>query len=132
MEDVLTMGPPTTRLVPALALSLMLSLTAHGPEGPTFERDVRPLLEGHCLSCHNSLRHRGGVDLSKFQDGESVQRNADLWLKVVDALNEQSMPPKGKDAPAEPVRDRAVATVEALLEAIEGVSDPGRGVIQRL
>src|SRR4051794_2948925 len=73
METVSTMAAPTIRLVPALVLVLLLPAVVQGEDGPAFARDVRPMLEGQCLSCHDALRHRGGIDLSKFKDDESVQ-----------------------------------------------------------
>ncbi|QDT33049.1 Planctomycete cytochrome C [Thalassoglobus polymorphus] len=40
-----------------------------------FERDVAPILENHCLRCHNKRDHRGGLSLQSreaaFQGGES-------------------------------------------------------------
>ncbi|MFQ3593049.1 MAG: c-type cytochrome domain-containing protein [Gemmataceae bacterium] len=43
------------------ALLLMLSLGA-----TSYDKEVRPVLAKHCVSCHNGDRGRGGLDLSSF------------------------------------------------------------------
>jgi hypothetical protein len=35
-------------------------------EKVTFDKDVKPIFKKHCVSCHNSERPRGDLDLSAF------------------------------------------------------------------
>ncbi len=123
----------TPRSIAALTL-LVMSLVAPGSSrGDGFDRNVRPLVQKHCLRCHGGEKPKGEVNLSRFGDEDAVRGEPDLWLRVVDALEERTMPPPGNRAgPNEDQRQRAAASVRAILEAREGVRDPGPGLIQRL
>lgn len=53
-----------TRLLAALALLLAPQLAAaDAPKGPTFEADVLPVLNAHCLQCHGGVHQKNGLDL---------------------------------------------------------------------
>ena len=101
--------------------------------GDGFDRNVRPLVQKYCLRCHGDQKPKGDINLVQFADEESLRGDPELWGKVVDALVERSMPPPGdKAGPNEEDRQRAAASIQAVLDAIEGVPDPGPSLIQRL
>lgn len=53
-----------TRLFALLALPLASSLpAADAPTAPTFEGDVLPVLNAHCLQCHGGVHQKNGLDL---------------------------------------------------------------------
>ncbi len=138
-EPALTEKPPvyrrtaSARALPALALALLSLGLPAAARGDGFGSNVRPLLQQHCLRCHGGEKPKGGVDLRKFEDEQSVRTDPDLWLRVVDALDERTMPPPGNRAgPNEDDRQRASASIRAILEASNGVRDPGPSLIQRL
>ena len=121
------------RWTPMLVMALMaLSMTAES-FGDGFEQVVRPLLQAHCLRCHGEKRTKGDVNLARFVAEDTLRSDPDLWLRVVDSLVERSMPPPGDRAgPNVDDRERAVASIRAILEASDGVRDPGPSLIQRL
>ena len=123
----------TARWSPALT-TLLMTLALHAPaRGDGFELNVRPLLQKHCLRCHGDKKPKGGIDLAKFADEEALRGDPELWVQVVDALTERSMPPPGdKAGPNEDERQRAATSIQAVLDAIEGVNDPGPSLVQRL
>jgi hypothetical protein len=45
-------------------LAVVLLLVPAAP--PSYEKDLRPVLARHCVSCHNADRGRGGLDLSSL------------------------------------------------------------------
>jgi len=45
---------------------MLLILLLLGPSATTYEKEVRPVLAKHCVSCHNGDRGRGGLDLSSW------------------------------------------------------------------
>lgn len=102
---------------------------------PAFESDIRPVLEKHCFNCHGEKKAKADVNLSLFADGSSIQRDPDLWLKVMSQLRERIMPPKGKPQPSLDERDRVVQWIEHALDNLDAsrlARDPGRKVIHRL
>jgi hypothetical protein len=105
---------------------------AKADDAPSFEREGRPVLEKFCLSCHNAKRPKAGIDLSKLKDPASLGAQADLSLRVAEALSDRSMPPEGKPAPSEEERESVALAIEKTLAALENVRDPGPSLIQRL
>src|SRR5271170_1027755 len=119
--------------VPALVLLALTALDPAPARGDGFDQNVRPLLQKHCLRCHGAEKPKGDVNLTKFADEESLRSDPDLWLRVIDALVERTMPPPGNRAgPNVDDRQHAADSIEAILDAVEGDSDPGPSLIQRL
>jgi hypothetical protein len=53
-----------TRRLAALAILLAPQLAAaDAPKAPTFEGDVLPVLNAHCLQCHGGVHQKNGLDL---------------------------------------------------------------------
>ncbi len=119
--------------VPALVLLALTALDPAPARGDGFDQNVRPLLQKHCLRCHGAEKPKGDVNLAKFADEESLRGDPDLWLRVVDALVERTMPPPGNRAgPNVDDRQHAADSIKAILDAVEGDRDPGPSLIQRL
>ncbi len=59
-----------------------------------YVKDVRPLLERHCVKCHGPEKQKGKFRIDtlgqKLHEGES----AGFWHEVLDQLNEGEMPPE--------------------------------------
>jgi hypothetical protein len=90
------------RLLLAAVLVLFLSpppspvaRAASSPDNPRFEREIRPLLEINCFSCHNSQVHSSGLVLEtldsiltrisfviRFMAMFTVLTGLLVWLKV--------------------------------------------------
>lgn len=69
---------------------------------PTYDRDVRPILERHCVACHDSRGERaGGVELDRFESAHSNRvRNACVSLtKEIIEAHGQFLRPYPKDPP---------------------------------
>ena len=118
---------------PALVLLALTALDPASARGDGFDQNVRPLLQKHCLRCHGGEKPKGDVNLVKFANEESLRGDPDLWLQVIDALIDRTMPPPGDRAgPSVDGREHAANSIRAILEAVEGVRDPGPSLIQRL
>src|SRR5262249_58586253 len=69
------------------------------PPKPVFARDVAPVLNKYCVTCHKSPKPRAGFALDVFTDDASALKNPAAWEKVSKALREHAMPPEGKPKP---------------------------------
>lgn len=124
-------------LVAALALAISDGGTARPrAEEPSasFERDIRPLIETHCLDCHSADIQKGELDLEQFSTLAGVKRQPAIWQKVLDQLKNGEMPPEKKPQPSPEKKQRLIGWVRETLDAIalEHAGDPGRVVLRRL
>ncbi len=88
------------------------------------------LFESHCYDCHSADTKEAGVDLESisFDVGESVG-NAELWQKILNAINSGEMPPEDSEPLAD--KDKLVFLEDltgAMVEARKILGDSG-GVI---
>ncbi|WP_422928702.1 DUF1592 domain-containing protein [Singulisphaera sp. PoT] len=123
------------RVLTALTLCSAFSVFCPGAgaaEPTAFDKEVKPVLEKHCIGCHGALKAKAGIDLSRFKDEAEAKQDPELWTRVADAIHERTMPPKGRRKLLDAEVVRSTEIIEAMLESIEGVQDPGRGPIQRL
>jgi hypothetical protein len=51
--------------VNARSAGTQLATRSHSPKEQFFEREIAPLLSHHCLECHDTVNHKGNLDLSK-------------------------------------------------------------------
>ncbi len=97
-------------LKPALcAAGLLSSLGAHAAAAaPDFSREVRPLLDTHCVKCHGPEKQKGGLRFDTkegaFKPGESGEKaivpghaSASRLIKLVSSKDDdERMPTKGE------------------------------------
>ena len=102
--------------------------------GKEFEGSVFPLMQKYCLDCHSNEKQKGELDLEQFRKLDDVRRHPMVWVKVVEMIEDEEMPPKKK--PQFSTRERKVflGWVDNYLdaEALANAGDPGRVVIRRL
>lgn len=102
---------------------------------PSFDRDIRPLLETYCFKCHGAEKPKAGVNLSAFRDTGSVQRDPKTWEKVLTQLRDREMPPESKPQPKPEERDRLTEWVGKTLDSADFSKlpkDPGPAILHRL
>lgn len=99
---------------------------------PGFVEAVVPILRAHCFECHDTKRHRGGIDLERFRDELDVKREPEQWAIIVDVVRDRSMPPPRRRAPSEDERRVLAEVVERVLADVEEIDEPGPALIQRL
>lgn len=100
-----------------------------------YNGEIKALLNDFCINCHGDKRPKGGVNLAKFTDIASIQRDPKTWQSVITQLQERNMPPDGKTQPTDAQRTRLSDWfTHTLNNADESYipKDPGRIVIHRL
>ena len=70
-----------------------------------FQKVVVPFLRQWCMRCHQGLDAEAGLDLSKFDSQLAVNAELGTWKEIVEALDDQYMPPQDEPQPqAEQIR----------------------------
>ncbi|MBL9134462.1 MAG: DUF1592 domain-containing protein [Verrucomicrobiales bacterium] len=112
---------------------LLLGLTLSSP-AEDYSRDILPILQQHCLDCHSTEKHKGDLDLERFQSQTDVRREPEVWQSVADQLSQGAMPPPDHHQPSAEQRDRLSQWVAQLLSdlAKDRAGDPGPVILRRL
>ena len=85
-----------------LLVTLCLGSTATAVERvkliKEFHNKVYPIIEKHCISCHDGDIAEGNIDLSQFAggSGQNLFTDVRIWRKVIHEVDEYRMPPKDK------------------------------------
>jgi len=103
---------------------------ADSPEA-SFEKEIQPFLEKHCVACHNTDNSTAGVRVDHL-DGKLPDRNIRTWEGIRRRVANQTMPPKGLPQPDEAERKRLVEWAEQALEVARLRPSPKNGGVRRL
>jgi Protein of unknown function (DUF1592)/Protein of unknown function (DUF1595)/Protein of unknown function (DUF1587)/Planctomycete cytochrome C len=100
---------------------------------PSYQKEIRPLLESHCFKCHGPDKQRGNVDLAPFADEKAIQAKPRLWRKAAAQLESSTMPPAKQPQPTAEQREMLVRWVRQTLDANSSILRvPGPSVVRRL
>ncbi len=115
------------RYVSAWLLSIVAWSTASSAAAVDYQRDIKPILRGHCYSCHGSLRQKSGLRLDHVafirQGGDGgpaiggSSGDSPLILAVTGKLDIERMP-----LDAKPLSDEEIAKLSAWVD--EGAVAP--------
>lgn len=117
-----------------LATSLGAAPAGRGPgrETTRFQREVQPLLNRYCHSCHGE-KPKGGLDLRIYTDEQSAVQGREVFEKVLRNLQSHEMPPEGRPQPTLEERDLIAAWIqEVCFQCDCSKPDPGRVTLRRL
>jgi len=103
-------------------------------QGADFDRDVRPLLAKYCVECHSTEKQEGELDLERFTSIETITKEPTIWLRTLEQLQDNEMPPKDQPQLSEKDKGVLLAWNQEVLDAIALASagDPGPVVLRRL
>jgi hypothetical protein len=92
----------------------------HAEETPTFEKDIGPIFQKKCVSCHNASNQKGELDLTTpfgvFKGGESQSTlvSGDLESSYLyELVHSRMMPPDGE---GEPLTDAEIHKIEVWIK----------------
>jgi hypothetical protein len=90
------------------------------------------LLTKHCLSCHDSETQEGKVNLEDLSFRITTLKQAELWQKVLNALNAGEMPPEDELQPANAQKaDFLDDLAQTMVAARKLLSDSGGKITMR-
>ena len=81
-----------------LIFAIPAATVAAPPEARLPEKH-RAFFEAHCLDCHDSDTQEGKIDLETLPFHITTMEQAELWQKVLGALNSGEMPPEDSQQP---------------------------------
>lgn len=122
-----------------LTVCVVLSLTsclcdfvrANPPEARLPEKH-RVFFKTHCLDCHDSDTQEGKVDLEDLSFRITALEQAELWQKVLNALNAGEMPPEDSKQPGNTEKaDFLDDLVRTMVAARQTLSDSGGKITMR-
>ena len=120
----------TTGRIILLAAALASSAAA----APDFKKDILPLLDNYCTSCHDDDA-KGGVNIAALTEDGAFWKDPKTWEKVLNAVRDASMPPPKKTQPKPEERALISAWLAQTLDNPDPAkvpSDVGRKLIHRL
>ncbi|MDG1897023.1 MAG: DUF1587 domain-containing protein, partial [Fuerstiella sp.] len=113
------------------AFSLNPLVYAAPPEARLPE-EHRAFLKTHCFDCHNSETQEGKVDLEKLPFRITTLEKAELWQKVLNALNAGEMPPEDSEQPGNAEKaDFLDDLARTMVTARQALSDSGGKITMR-
>jgi mono/diheme cytochrome c family protein len=97
-------------------------------------RAFAPLLEEHCMECHEGSKAKGALDLRKLSLQVEDRALRERWVRVHDRIQKGEMPPPKKGDLGEEERARMVSLLGGVLLHVDRaeVARVGRGPLRRL
>ena len=115
----------------AVALCLCGFAQAAPPEAHLPEKH-RAFFKTHCLSCHDSETQEGKVNLEDLSFRITTLKQAELWQKVLNALNAGEMPPEDSEQPGNTEKaDFLDDLARTMVTARQALSDSGGKITMR-
>lgn len=99
----------------------------------TLAKDVAPLLNQYCYSCHGNGKKKADLALDAYKDEASVLNDRKTWEKVLHNLRTGDMPPENKPQPTPQQREMLIAWIDSTIFQTDcNEPDPGRVTLHRL
>lgn len=114
-----------------LTLCLCGFVRANPPEARLQDKH-QAFLKTHCFDCHDSATREGKVDLVTLPLSISTLEQAELWQKVLNALNSGEMPPEDSEQPGNAEKaDFLDDLAQTMVAARRALSDSGGKITMR-
>jgi hypothetical protein len=130
-------NPTSSRWLWLAALAALCALPAQVVRGGEAAAAAAPgvpqaLLKTYCVRCHNPEKHKADVDLTTFGARPTTLAGRKVWLRVLEQLQNEEMPPEDP-VPSDEERRQLVAWAEAGVQLDwSKIRNPGRVTIPRL
>ncbi len=99
----------------------------------TYQKEILPLLENYCFSCHGEGVSKGKFSMDEFKNLPAHLADRKHWLPVWHNLRSQVMPPSEEDQPTAAETQQLLAWIEKDVFKLDPANpDPGRVTIRRL
>ncbi|MES2659736.1 MAG: DUF1592 domain-containing protein [Verrucomicrobiota bacterium] len=98
-----------------------------------YEKEILPILEDHCYSCHGDGEDKGKVTFDTFGSTGELMNQPELWVHVLKNIRSGMMPPAKKDRiPSTDFAKLEDWIKRGALKLDPNHPDPGRVTLRRL
>ncbi len=116
----------------AFTISALFGLSS-ALAAPSYSKNVRPLLEKYCYSCHGNGKKKADLALDAYKDEAALLGDRRMWEKVLHNVRTREMPPENKPQPTPAERDLIAGWIDAEIFKCDcSHPDPGRVTLRRL
>jgi hypothetical protein len=121
-------------IILATCLTIGNALLADYPKEQRHYWDVvKPIFDENCnRACHNADDKKGGLNLNQFDFILSIQRQGEVFLNVIEQIENGSMPPEGKRPLTKMEKDTLLFYVKKYIHDALDQPDPGLITARRL
>lgn len=99
----------------------------------SYERQIVPLLDKYCFSCHGNGKKKGDFALDVYKAQADAVNDPKAWEKVLENIRSHAMPPENKPQPKLEEKELISKWIEASVFACDCDNpDPGRVTLRRL
>ena len=103
------------------------------PEQLHYWREVQPIMKQYCnQSCHNADDNKAGLNLNRYDFIKTIQRDGEVFIRVIDHLESGTMPPAGEPQLSQAERDTLLRYLNKYLDEALAKPDPGLIATRRL
>ncbi len=97
----------------------------------SFAQEMKPLLNRHCVRCHNPEKQKSGVRVDQL-DASLEDRQLRVWEAMGKQIRSKTMPPEDEPQPTDIERTRMAEWIQKALEIARSRPTPKNGSVRRL
>ena len=86
-------------------------------EGLTFEKDIKPLTDKYCVSCHNPEKTKGKFDIARFGTTAQVVEALGVWERAIKRIENREMPPHSQPQPSDDEKKMIFTWIDEVAKA---------------
>ena len=90
------------------------SAVAEIPQGKAgFESHIKPFFKANCVKCHGPDKSKGKITVHSLDGDLAAGQELERWETILDALEQEDMPPEEEDQPSAADRAAVVKWIES-------------------
>lgn len=101
------------------------------PDEKLFAEFVKPLIQQHCVRCHNVDNMKSGIRVDQLS-ATPGDRQLFLWKDILKQVSEQAMPPEDEPQPTDDQRQKLTEWIQRTMTAAMTRNTQRNGSVRRL
>ena len=79
-------------------------------------KELKGYLSRYCYDCHNDKKSKGDVNLERYKNLSSFNKDLESAGLILDVLSNYEMPPEDESQPSELIRQKLMTTFQSLID----------------